>query len=166
MWFAINVYPINIDFVFVVTFNREVDFLTSLLNDINSLIVLHIKLLLNTRLVWGNMLGRFFWHGLYLCFFPYWHVPIESNNDSIGAGSCFLYILNPNMYSSKSIIWVTFTIFNLLNIQSVCAVLPTFDMDLIHFFVLWIVCLVYFLMTCSPMPVLHNLDDYVYVHNI
>ena len=60
MCFAINVYPINIDFVFVVKFDREVDFFTLLLNDINLLIVLHMKLLLNARLVWGNMLGRFF----------------------------------------------------------------------------------------------------------
>ena len=59
MCFAINVYPINIDF-FVAKFNSEVYFFTLLLNDINSLIVLHIKLLFNARLVWGKMLGRFF----------------------------------------------------------------------------------------------------------
>ena len=54
------VYPINFDFVFVVKFDREVNLFTSVLNDINLLIVLHIKLLLKTRLVWGNTLGRFF----------------------------------------------------------------------------------------------------------
>ena len=60
MCFAINVYPINIDFVLVLKFDMEVDFFTSLLNDMNLLIVLHINLLLHARLVWGNMLGRFF----------------------------------------------------------------------------------------------------------
>ena len=60
MCFIINVYPINIDFIFVAKFDGEIDFFTSLLNDINLLIVLHIKPLLNTRLVWGNMLRRFF----------------------------------------------------------------------------------------------------------
>ena len=47
MCFAINVYLMNIDFVFVVKFDKEVDFFTSLLNDINLLIVLLMKLLLN-----------------------------------------------------------------------------------------------------------------------
>ena len=60
MCFAINVYAINNDFVFVAEFDREVDFFTLLLNDINLPIVLHIKLLLNAKLVWGNILGRFF----------------------------------------------------------------------------------------------------------
>ena len=68
--FAINVYPINIAFVFAVKFDREVNFFTSLLNDINLLIVLHIKLLLNGRLVWSNMLGRFFDVCYIYAFFP------------------------------------------------------------------------------------------------
>ena len=60
MCFAINVYPINIDFVFVEKFDREVDYFTLLLNDIKLLFVLQIKQLINARLVWGNMLGRIF----------------------------------------------------------------------------------------------------------
>ena len=60
MCFAIIVYLINIDFVFIAKFDREVDFFTLLLNDMDLLIVLHIKLLLNARLVWGYILGRFF----------------------------------------------------------------------------------------------------------
>ena len=49
MCFIINVYPINIDFIFVAKFDGEIDFFTLLLNDINLLIVLHIKPLLKHK---------------------------------------------------------------------------------------------------------------------
>ena len=68
MCFAINVYPINIDFVLLQTLIGRLIFFTLLLNDMNLLIDLHIKLLLNARMVLGNMLGSFLMCVIFLLF--------------------------------------------------------------------------------------------------